>query len=213
MANTQARSEDFKTELCRLSYAQALFKARSQEEGGKKKFSPTLIFLKSYKQVLEKIVAKVISEQWGLEGLKRASKMIIKSPFLAGDGKEAHSKKTGDLHPGMGPDVFFVRATANEDRQPYVWFRNPEIREVDDSEVYSGCFGKAVLNAFTWANAAGGEGVSFGISKFQKLKEGERLGNPSAEADADKWHETIADEGPAPETTKNGGGAAGLFGD
>ena len=208
MAN--ARFEDFKTELGRLSYAQSLFKARANEGGGAPKFGCTLIFPKSYRPTLEKIVAKVITDQWGPTGMDRAKKGLIKIPFLAGDGKEAHSKKTGELNPGLGPDVFFIRPTANEDRPPRVWWKDPNKQETEDT-VYSGCHGKAILNAFAWS-AASGDGVSFGILGFQKLQEGERLGG-SGGIDPEKWSETIADEGPAPETTKSGAGASGLFGD
>ena len=208
MAN--ARADDFKSPLCRLSYAQSLFKARANEGGGAPKFGCTLIFPKADRPALEKIVAKVIQDQWGPQGLERARKGLIKSPFLAGDGKEAHSKKTGELNAGLGPDVFFIRPTANEDRPPRVWYRDPNHQETEDV-VYSGCYGKAVLNAFAWS-AASGDGVSFGILGYQKLQDGERLGG-SGGIDPEKWSETIADDGPVPETAKTGAGAAGLFGD
>ena len=208
MAN--ARADDFKSPLCRLSYAQSLFKARANEGGGAPKFGCTLIFPKVDRPALEKIVAKVIQDQWGPQGLERARKGLIKSPFLAGDGKEAHSKKTGELNAGLGPDVFFIRPTANEDRPPRVWYRDPNHQETEDV-VYSGCYGKAVLNAFAWS-AASGDGVSFGILGYQKLQDGERLGG-SGGIDPEKWSETIADDGPVPETAKTGAGAAGLFGD
>lgn len=208
MAN--ARSSDFKTELGRLSYAQTLFKAREPEGGGTTKYGCTIIFPKAYRKTLEEIVAAVIKEQWGPSGIERAKKGLIKSPFLAGDGKEAHSKKTGELHPGLGSDVFFIRPTANEDRPPRIWYRDPNKQETQEV-VYSGCYGKAILTAFAW-NAQSGDGVSFGIHGFQKLQDGERLGG-SGGIDPEKWNETIADEGPVPETAKSGGGAASLFGD
>ena len=212
MAN--ARSEDFKTDFGRSSYIQGLFKTRSNE-GGAPKYGFTLIFPKAYRPTLEAIVAKVITDQWGPTGMQRAKKGLIKLPFLAGDGKEAHSKKTGELQPGLGPDVFFIRPTANEDRPPRVWFRDPNKQETEDV-VYSGCWGKGILNAFAWS-AASGDGVSFGVLGFQRIPhptfgDGERLGG-SGGIDPEKWSETIADEGPAPETTKSGAGASGLFGD
>ena len=204
-----ARSDDFKTPLCRLSYANGLYKARAAVEGAPKKFGCTLIFPKSSRAELEKIVAEVILAEWKQAGIERAKKGLIKSPFLAGDGKEARNKSTGDLHPGMGSEVFFIRTQANEERAPRVWYRDPNRQENEDV-VYSGCFGKAILNAFAWHNAQSGDGVSFGIAGFQKLQDGERLGG-SGGIDPEKWSETVADEGPAPET--NGKGAAGLFGD
>ena len=130
---------------------------------------------------------------------------------MAGDGKEAHSKKTGELQLGLGPDVFFIRPTANEDRPPRVWHRDPNKQETEET-VYSGCYGKAILNAFAWNNSSSGDGVSFGLSGFQKLQDGERLGG-SGGIDPAKWSETIPDEGPVPESARSGGGAASLFGD
>jgi ssDNA-binding protein len=207
----KARSADFKTVECRLSFAQNLFKARSPEEGKPKQFGCTLIFPKSARASLEAEVAKVIKEEWGeKEGLAKAKAGLIKSPFLAGDGKEARNKQTGELHPGMGPDVFFIRPKANEDRPPFVIWRSPNTHETETS-VYSGCYGKAVVNIFAWHNAQSGDGISFGIQGFQKLRDGERLGG-GGPADPERWAETIEDDGPAPESTRTGQGAAGLFG-
>lgn len=209
MAN--ARSEDFKTDLCRLSFAQSLFKARVMEEGKPAKFGGTLIFPKSAKAKMEKIVADTIVAEWGPKGLEKAKAGLIKSPFLAGDGKEARNKQSGDLHPGMGPDVFFIRVQANADRPPAIWWKSPNVQETE-ANVYSGCYGKAILNCFAWHNDKSGDGVSFGIQGFQKHSEGERLGGSGA-VDPEKWNETIADDGPAPDATKTGAGAGGLFND
>lgn len=206
----KARSADFKTDLCRLSFAQSLFKARAQEEGKPKKFGCTLIFPKSARAALEAEIVKVIKEEWGDKGIAMAKAGAIKSPFLPGDGKEARNKQTGELHPGMGPDVFFIRPQSNEDRPPFVIWKDPNKQETEET-VYSGCYGKAVVNLFAWTNAQSGNGVSFGLQGFQKHKEGERLGG-SGRADPEKYFETIEDEGEAPESTRTGQGAAGLFG-
>lgn len=208
-----ARSEDFKTPPCRVSFAQNLFKARSQEEGKPKKYGCTLIFDLKHRAALEKHVADVIREEWGDKGLERAKRNEIKSPFLAGDGKEARVKqgeRAGELHPGMGPDVFFIRTQANEDRPPVVRYKSANIPATEE-EVYSGCYGFAVVNVFAWNHTTNGDGVSFGIQYFQKTADGERLGG-SGPIDPDKWHEKIDDEGDAPEETKTGAGAGGLFG-
>ncbi len=207
MATKNARSEDFKTPPCRLSFAQQLFKARAQD-GGKPKYGCTLIFTKEHRAALEQQVAKVITDQWGPAGIEKAKNGLIKSPFLAGDGKEARNKQTGELHPGMGPDVFFIRTQANEDRPPVVRYKDPNIPATAE-EVYSGCYGFAVVNAFAWSNPQNGDGVSFGISYFQKTRDGERIGG-SGQLDPEKWHEKIEDAGDAPDV--GGGGAGALFG-
>ena len=204
------RSADFKTPLCRLSYAGGLFKARAAEGGGKEKFGCTLIFSKADRPVLEKVVAELIVKQWGPTALEQAKKGLIKSPFLAGDGKEAHSKKTGELHPGMGADLFFIRPGANADRAPTVIWKDTNKQETE-ATVYSGCRGKAVLNAYCWDHPQNGRGVSFGLQMFQKLEEGERLGG-SGGVDAEKWAETVEDADAAPEAAQTGAGAGGLFG-
>jgi hypothetical protein len=203
------RSADFKTDLCRISFAGSLFKPRAQQEGGVEKYGCTLIFPKTCdRTALDNAVKSVLIAQWGDKGLERAKAGLIKSPFLDGAGKEARNKKTGELHPGFGPDVFFLRVQSVH--APVVRWKSEHI-PATEAEVYSGCYGKAVLNAFAWTNPQNGDGVSFGIQFFQKLQEGERLGG-SGGVDAGKWMETVPDEGAAPEATRSGAGAGGLFG-
>jgi len=203
------RSADFKTSLCRVSFANSLFKPRAQQEGGVEKYGCTLIFEKSGdRSALDAAVKGVIVAQWGDKGLERAKAGLIKSPFLDGAGKEARNKKTGELHPGFGPDVFFLRVQSV--RQPVLRYKSEHLPATEE-EIYSGCYGKAVLNAFAWTNAQNGDGVSFGIQFFQKIKDGDRLGG-SGGVDAGKWMESVPDEGEAPEATRTGAGAGGLFG-
>ena len=203
------RSSDFKTPLCRVSFAGSLFKARAQQEGGVEKYGCTLIFEKSCdRSALDTAVKGVIVAQWGDKGLERAKAGLIKSPFLDGNGKEARNKKTGELHPGFGPDVFFLRVQSI--RQPVLRYRSEHLPATEE-ELYSGCYGKAVLNAFAWNNPQNGDGVSFGIQFFQKIKDGERLGG-SGGVSAASWMEAVPDEGEAPEATRTGAGASGLFG-
>ena len=205
----RARSQDFKTPIARLSFSQTLFKARAQQVGGTEKFGCTLIFPKAGdRSVLDEAVKKVIVEEWGEKGLVKAKAGLIKSPFLDGDSKEARNKSTGDLHPCMGPDVFFIRVQSN--KAPIVRYKSPIIPATEE-EVYSGCYGFAVINAFAWHNDQNGDGVSFGIQYFQKTKDGDRLAG-SGSINPEQWHEKISDEGSAPEETKGGEGAAGLFG-
>ena len=169
----RGRSEDFKSPVCRLSYANGLFKARAAEAGAVEKFGATLIFPKAV--ALNGAVEAAITAEWGDKGLARAKAGLIRLPFLAGDGKEAHNQKTGELNEGLGPDVFFIRATASKEYPPIVRFRDPNI-PASEAEVYSGCYGFAVLNAFAWSNPKSGDGVTFGIKYFQKTQEGPRIG-------------------------------------
>lgn len=227
-----ASTEVIKTTLCRLSYARDLYTAKLQDEkkpDGRKKYGCTLIFPKSDvvgRAALEKLALDAIKAEWGDKGVENLKKKIIKTPFFDGEGAEARYKtgeRAGELHPGMGPDVWFIRVTANYAdydksdkvlkilKPPRVWWMDKDAQETEET-VYSGCYGKGILNAFTSNHPTGGLRVSFGIAGFQKMKEGERL-STGGPIDTDKWNETIADEGPAPESTRNGGGAGSLFGD
>lgn len=203
------RTPDFKTPICRLSYAGSLFAPRSAAEGAPKRYSCTLIFDKKDKPALEKWVRDCIVGEWKEKGLEKAKAGLIKSPFLAGDGKEARNKETGEIHPGLGPDKFFIRVSANEDRPPAVRWKDPNKQETE-TNVYSGCYGKAVLNCFAWHHQANGDGISFGIQMFQRLQDGERLGG-GGPVDVEK-HFEIEDAGDAPEATRGGEGASALFG-
>ncbi|SEG64344.1 ssDNA-binding protein [Bosea lathyri] len=218
-----ARSDDFKSPDCRLSFANGLFKARagSTEPGAKLKFGSTLIFPKSamtaktisYRGALvslQDIVAAVIVEQWGDKGLEKAKAGLIKSPFLPGDGKEARNKKTGDLHGGMGPEVFFIRTQANADRPPVVSASHTAVIPATEKEVYSGCYGFGAINFFAWNHPQNGDGISCGIQSFYKKADGESLGGSGG--DPEKWLETVEDTGAAPAATQGGAGASGLFG-
>lgn len=225
MPTSYARSEEFKTPDCRISFAQNLFKAREMQASGTKKFGCTLIFANEMmtaktchvgqagerKQMsLQDIVANVIVETWGEKGLVRAKDGLIKSPFLPGNGPQARSKKTGELHAGMGDDVFFIRTNANEDRPPKVFGTVDAQVPASQEDVYSGCYGFAILNAYTWNNPQNGDGVSFGVNMFFKRSDGDRLGGGGSSPD--EWAETVDDAGDAPEETKAGAGAGGLFG-
>lgn len=210
MATKYARSDDFRSPDCVVSFAFNLFKPRKANADAAEKYGCTLIFPKSCdRSKLDAALKHCIVETWGDKGLERARGGLIRSPFLDGEGKEARNKTTGELHPGMGPDVFFIRVSSN--RAVPVRYTDPNVQATEE-EVYSGCVGFAVLNAYAWHNDQNGDGVSFGINYFQKLRDGERLAG-SGGIDPEQWHEKIAPAGEAPAETKSGEGAGGLFGD
>ena len=64
---SMARSDAFTTEICRLSYAQSLYKPRSQQEGGKLKYGCTLIFDLKHRPMLEQVATQFLaSADWGM---------------------------------------------------------------------------------------------------------------------------------------------------
>lgn len=202
-----ARSEDFKTPLARLSYPN-LFKPQVMDDG-KKKFNCTMLIPKSDKDGLAKLAAaikEVVVKQWGEKGLARLQAGAIKSPILDGDGPQGLNKKSGERHAGY-EGHWFIRAGANEDRPPRLF--NKKVLPATQDDIYAGSYVYAVVNAYAWSNPKNGDGVSFGLTYVQAAKDGERLGGGAPAAD--KFFESIADEGAAPAETKDGAGASGLF--
>jgi hypothetical protein len=209
------RTEDFeigavKGKRVRLSWSSGLFKARAVTPGGKPTYSGTLILHKVDNlddlRKLAAMVKETVTAQWGDKGMDRFNKKLIKNPILDGAGRI--SKKSGDLHAGFSPDVFFIRPNSGADFPPLVI--GPTGAVIDEKGAYSGCYVKAVLNAYAWNNPQQGDGVSFGLRMVQKLQEGERLGG--GEFDANKWIERgVEDAGDAPAETTTGEGAGSLF--
>lgn len=203
----QANSGDFQTSEGRLAFSNGLFEARSLD-GTKFSFGATMIFeddartgcpegktLKDKIAMLMEQINKVILMKWGEKGLVDSKKGLIKLPLLDGNGPQAMSKQSGELWPGFGPGTVFIRANANDDAQPRVFWKSRHI-DATKEEVYSGCYGKMVLNAYTWEHPSNGRGVSLALRGFQKLREGESLGG-RAPLNVDKFFITVEDDAPA----------------
>lgn len=196
--------------MVRLSFANGLYKPRAINNGVEK-YGCTLIVKKSDTEILDalqKAVEECIVGEWGDKGIARAKAGVIKIPIL--DGSTSKSKKTGELYEGFGDSVVFIRPQSGVERPPAVRWKSPNM-QCTEAEVYSGCYGKAVLNAFAWTHPQSGDGVSFGIYMFQKLAEGDRLGG-GGPSDVEKYMDTVEDAGSAPAVTRAGGGASKLFG-
>ena len=207
-----ARSEDVKTPECTFAFAHGFFEL-SESKGGKKRYAPTLLFQKGVDlSALHKAALDAATEEWGDKAKQWIKDGLIKSPFLDGDGKQALSKKTGERHKGFAGHTF-IRCISGEDYKPKVFDRkrNPIM---DKEGVPSGSKGFAVINAFTWENEEQGKGLSFGISLAQVTKkaEGDEVLGGAGGPDPDEFFDKIEDEGEAPDSTKKGDGAAGLFG-
>ncbi|ODT60991.1 ssDNA-binding protein [Paracoccus sp. SCN 68-21] len=213
-----ARSQDIMTGLVRASFVQNLFEARAAEEGQTPKYGCTLLIPKTDTTTLtalqNAIIDACVSASWGDEAKIRTmiDNGAIKLPVLNGDGPQGVSKKTGDRHPGF-EGHFFIRASSGENYPPQVVDELVQkIASNDPSRLKSGDYGYAVVNAFTWDHPKTGKGVTFNIGAFQKIKSGDSLGGGGG-VYTDKFFkaETVAAE-KAPDETKGGAGAGGLFG-
>lgn len=186
--------------LCRISYAHGLHTIN--DDG---KYSVTLIIPKNDIKVLQSKVAEVVKGEWSEKGVERFKNGLIKNPILAGDGKSARNKTTGELHPGLGPDVVLIRP----------WTKKPvpvfglNALPMDASEIQSGWWGYPILVAFAWHNAEQGDGVGFWINGWMHGKEDEVIGGAgSVDPNAFFKSETV-DTGDTPDV--GSGGAGDMF--
>jgi len=147
-------------------------------EGGKPKFSVSLIIPKSDTVTVGKIRA-AIEEAYrdGQSKLKGNAKSVpalstLRTPL-----------RDGDLERPDDPayaNVYFVNA--NSTTAPGVVDANRN-EILDKSEVYSGCYGRASISFYAF-NANGNKGIACGLNNLQKIKDGEPLGGrASAESD------------------------------
>ena len=147
-------------------------------EGGKPKFSVSLIIPKSDTMTVGKIKA-AIEEAYrdGQSKLKGNAKSVpalstLRTPL-----------RDGDLERPDDPayaNAYFINA--NSTSAPGIVDANRN-EILDKSEVYSGCYGRASISFYAF-NANGNKGIACGLNNLQKIKDGEPLGGKaSAESD------------------------------
>lgn len=203
-----ARSEDVKTPLARFAFTNGLFELQENAQGRKSWGCSALWPKTTDLSALHKLALEAATQEWGDKAAGMIREGLIKNPFLDGDGPQGKSKKTGEPHAGF-PGTTFLRLVSGEEYRPKLV--NQKVLPITSKEeFYSGCYGYAVINAFTWENKEKGKGISFGVSMIQKAKDGESLGGSGG--NPEEHFEKIDDEGDAPASTKTGAGAAGLFG-
>lgn len=147
-------------------------------DGGKPKFSVSLIIQKDDTATVDKIKAAIqAAYEEGQSKLKGNGKSVppltsIKNPLRDGDIE----KPDDEAYAGC----YFVNANSSTapgvvdtDRQPII----------ERSEVYSGVYGRASINFYAF-NVNGNKGIACGLNNLQKIRDGEPLGGKaSAESD------------------------------
>jgi hypothetical protein len=209
-----ARSEDYRLDNVPVSFSENLFVARANEEGGKPKFGATFLLDKARDNAdLDKLIVQAAEAEWPGKAMQMFKDGLIKSPYLDGDGPQAINKKSNERYKGYAGRKF-IRCTSGAEHKPQVVDRKV-VPIVTPAEIPSGSIVNAYVHAFTWQNDKGGKGVTFGVSMVQLVKKAtgdEVLGGGGGAPDPTKHFEKLADEGAAPDSTKTGKGASGLFG-
>lgn len=159
------------TGIVRLSYAHVWEPASIN--GGKERYSASLIIPKSDKETIDAInqaVDAAIEEGIGKFGGKMPDKDDLKLPLRDGDAK----KNDEAYH-----DSYFVNANSITPPQIVDGRVKPIL---DRSEVYSGVYAKVSINFYAF-NTNGNKGVACGLGNIQKVRDGEPLGGRSNAAD------------------------------
>lgn len=154
------------TGLCRLSYAH-LTQPHAVEAGQEPQYSVCLLIPKSDTATLSKIKAAVeVAKQSGLKS-KWQNKMPpnLRTPLRDGD-----DERGGD--PAYAGHYFI---NARSKQKPKLVDRYLQ-ELLDESQVYSGCYGRASLSFYPY-NTAGNKGVGCGLQHVQKVRDGDPFGN------------------------------------
>jgi hypothetical protein len=141
--------------------------------GGKERYSVSVLIPKSDKETLKAIEAAVdaaIEEGIAKFGGKKPNKAAIKLPLRDGD-----IERDDEAYKGH----YFVNA--NSTTAPQIVDKSVK-PILDRDEVYSGCYGRVSLNFYAF-NSNGNKGVACGLGNIQKIKDGEPLGNRSSASD------------------------------
>ena len=141
--------------------------------GSEPKYSICIIIPKSDKENLKKINDAI--EDAKKEGLSKLGDKIddnFKTPLHDGDAYRSED----EAYVGS----YYINANSNT--KPGIVNKSVQAI-IDQSEFYSGCFGRASLVFYAY-NAEGNQGIACGLQNLQKLEEGEPLsGHSSAEDD------------------------------
>ena len=146
-------------------------------EGGKPKYSVSLIIPKSDTRTVEKIRAAIqAAYEEGQSKLKGSGKSVpalsaIRTPLRDGD----KDRPDDDAYKGS----WFINANSDiapdivdSDRQPIL----------TRSEMYSGVKGRASINLYAY-NVNGNRGIGCGLNHLQKIADGKPLGTRSRAED------------------------------
>jgi hypothetical protein len=159
------------TGTVRLSYAN-VWEPKSIN-GGKEKYSVSLIIAKSDTKTLEAIntaIDTAITEGISKFGGKKPNKASLKLPLRDGD-----VERDDDAY----KDSYFVNA--NSITAPQIVDKHVQ-PILDRSEVYSGVYARVSITFYAF-NSNGNRGIACGLGNIQKISDGEPLGGKTTAAD------------------------------
>lgn len=152
----------------RFSYCN-LFEPRSVDDGSDPKYSVTLLIDKKDSFTINKIKTAIAAakQNWIENNDGKKLPADLKTTLHDGDG----ARPSGDE---FGPECKGCYViTVSSKNKPVIVDAN-KIPITDPAELYSGCYGRAIINFFVY-NKAGNRGISAGLNGIMKLHDGEPL--------------------------------------
>ena len=166
----------------RLAFPE-VFAPKAAAEGGKEKFSITMLFPKDGTRLLpgmvdngadvmalRKLAFQAIKEKWGEDKAKWPANLkgIDFAKYLSPTGKDGWPFRDGDdqTWDGFAGSVF-IRASSQYKPGIVDAKAQPVISQ---DQVFGGLICRAQINAYTYDNS-GNKGVTFGLSNLQILKD------------------------------------------
>lgn len=162
----------------RFSYCN-IWEPKEPNGGGEPKYSVTLLIPKADTDTINKCKQAMKEARENFCSKNGANSLPAQpiTSFYDGDG----TRKNGDP---FGPECAGCYViTVSSKQKPVIVdaFRN-EI--TNQTEVYSGCYGRAAINFFGY-NSNGNKGISAGLLSIQKLSDGEPFGTVGSANDFD----------------------------
>lgn len=155
----------------RFSYVH-VFKPVAITEGADPKYSVCLIIPKKDKVTLGKIKAAIeAAKQQGMPQWGGKVPPNLKLPLRDGDEERFDQEEF--------KGAYFINANSIQKPGLVDADLNPIM---DQTEFYSGCYGRASINFFPF-NTAGNRGIACGLNNLQKLDDGEALSGRSRAED------------------------------
>lgn len=181
-----SRNTQITTGRVRFSFPH-LFQPYAANDGQEPKYSVTLLIDKKDSYTVTKIRS-------AMEAAK--ADYIEKNP-----GKRAPQKNT--LHDGdgvrdsgepFGPECKGCYVVTVSTKRPPLLVYSDKTPITDEFDLYAGCYGRAIINAFVY-DTAGNKGLTFGLNGIMKLSDGEPLSGGVVKADDfdDDWQDAGSD--------------------
>lgn len=171
---TTASATKVVTGKVRLSYVH-VFEPFSQDGDDDGKYSCVLLIPKSDKKTLKKLQAAIEAATNQGKNTKFDGKIPNNLAVTLRDGDEE-----GDLEKNPEYEGHMFMSVSSKTKPGLV---DMDVNPIMDStEIYSGCFARASINAFPY-NYKGKKGISFGLNHLQKVADGDFLGGRSRAED------------------------------